>query len=104
MKTKVAARTSKRQSGHHNHSKRSSNISKRNQKRKDFVATSERKTRGRRESSTSLESQVIALKKTIYASTSQKVGVFTKSSTKRTAEVTVNAGLEIPIPQTLMSF
>uniref|UniRef100_A0A1B0AUL6 Protein smoothened n=1 Tax=Glossina palpalis gambiensis TaxID=67801 RepID=A0A1B0AUL6_9MUSC len=83
MKTKVAARTSTRQSGHHHHSKRSSNISKRNQKRKDFVATSERKTRGRRESSTSVESQVIALKKTIYPSTSQKVGVFTKSSTKR---------------------
>uniref|UniRef100_A0A1A9WK74 Protein smoothened n=1 Tax=Glossina brevipalpis TaxID=37001 RepID=A0A1A9WK74_9MUSC len=82
MKTKVASRTTTRQNGH-SHSKRSSNISKRNQRRKDFVAALERKTRGRRESSTSIESQVIALKKTIYPTTSQKVGVFTKSSTKR---------------------
>ncbi|XP_017473360.1 PREDICTED: protein smoothened [Rhagoletis zephyria] len=85
MKTKVASR-SRSSHHHHNHSsKQASATNKRSQKRRDFIssATSGRKYSGRRESSTSIESQVIALKKTTYPNASHKVGLFAHQSTKK---------------------
>ncbi|XP_054742762.1 protein smoothened [Anastrepha obliqua] len=87
MKTKVASRTRNGHHHHHHHhsSKHSSTSNKRSQKRRDFMSasTTGRKYNGRRESSTSIESQVIALKKTTYPNTSHKVGLFAQQSTKK---------------------
>ncbi|XP_060666468.1 protein smoothened isoform X1 [Drosophila nasuta] len=86
MKTKVASRS--RQHGKHGGYASSSN--KRTQRRRDFIAASSGRTkyssaggRGRRESSTSVESQVIALKKTTYPNASHKVGMFAQSTKKQ---------------------
>ena len=79
MKTKVAARS---RSGHHHHSKHTASSGKRSQRRRDFITTTGRKYSGRRESSTSIESQVIALKKTTYPNASHKVGLFAQSTKK----------------------
>lgn len=98
MKTKVASRT--RQHGKHGYS---SSSNKRTQRRRDFIAASSGRTakyssaagRGRRESSTSVESQVIALKKTTYPNASHKVGMFAHQSTKKhNSTRRRNAGLD----------
>lgn len=101
MKTKVASRT--RQHSKHGYS---SSSNKRTQRRRDFIAASSGRTakyssgaagRGRRESSTSVESQVIALKKTTYPNASHKVGMFAHQSTKKHHNSTRhrrNAGLD----------
>lgn len=94
MKTKVAARS--RSGHHHHHSKHSSASGKRSQRRRDFITTTGRKYSGRRESSTSIESQVIALKKTTFPNASQKVGLFAQSTKKHNSSKrrSANAGLD----------
>ncbi|KAL7739389.1 hypothetical protein ACLKA6_002457 [Drosophila palustris] len=96
MKTKVASRS--RQHGKHAYS---SGSNKRSQRRRDFIAASSGRTkyssgggRGRRESSTSVESQVIALKKTTYPNASHKVGMFAQSTKKHNSTRRRNAGLD----------
>ncbi|XP_018796507.1 PREDICTED: protein smoothened [Bactrocera latifrons] len=85
MKTKVASRTRNGHHHHHHSSKHATATNKRTHKRRDFIsaATTGRKYSGRRESSTSIESQVIALKKTTYPNVSHKVGLFAQQSTKK---------------------
>lgn len=85
MKTKVASRTRNGHHHHHHSSKHATATNKRSHKRRDFIsaATTGRKYSGRRESSTSIESQVIALKKTTYPNVSHKVGLFAQQSTKK---------------------
>uniref|UniRef100_A0A0A1WQ87 Protein smoothened n=1 Tax=Zeugodacus cucurbitae TaxID=28588 RepID=A0A0A1WQ87_ZEUCU len=85
MKTKVASRTRNGHHHHHHHSSKHATANKRSHKRRDFIsaATTGRKYSGRRESSTSIESQVIALKKTTYPNVSHKVGLFAQQSTKK---------------------
>ncbi|EDW76136.1 uncharacterized protein Dwil_GK15298 [Drosophila willistoni] len=92
MKTKVASRTRGK------HGAASSSSHKRNQRRRDYIAattgrSSKYSTTGRRESSTSVESQVIALKKTTYPNASHKVGVFAHSSSTKKRR-SANAGLD----------
>lgn len=95
MKTKVASRS--RQHGKHAYS---SSSNKRSQRRRDFIAASSGRTkyssggRGRRESSTSVESQVIALKKTTYPNASHKVGMFAQSTKKHNSTRRRNGGLD----------
>lgn len=93
MKTKVAARS---RSGHHHHSKHTASSGKRSQRRRDFITTTGRKYSGRRESSTSIESQVIALKKTTYPNASHKVGLFAQSTKKHNSAKrrSASAGLD----------
>ncbi|XP_023296961.2 protein smoothened [Lucilia cuprina] len=98
MKTKVASRS---RSGHHHHhhhhhSKHAAASGKRSQRRRDFITATGRKYSGRRESSTSIESQVIALKKTTYPNASHKVGLFAQSTKKHnsTKRRSANAGLD----------
>ena len=85
MKTKVASRS---RSGHHHHSSKHATASnkQRSQRRRDFIAAaaaaSGRKYSGRRESSTSIESQVIALKKIGGSNVSHKLGLFAQSTKK----------------------
>ncbi|XP_055918945.1 protein smoothened [Eupeodes corollae] len=87
MKTKVASR-SRNSSSHHKHSKNRS-------RRKDFMAASGRKYNNRRESSTSIESQIIALKKTTYPNSCHKVGLFAQSKTaKNMKRRSASAGLD----------
>ncbi|XP_055858335.1 protein smoothened isoform X2 [Episyrphus balteatus] len=87
MKTKVASR-SRNSSSHHKHSKNRS-------RRKDFMAASGRKYNNRRESSTSVESQIIALKKTTYPNACHKVGLFAQSkSAKNMKRRSASAGLD----------
>ncbi|XP_017086923.2 protein smoothened [Drosophila bipectinata] len=94
MKTKVASRSR----GKHG----SSSGSKRNQRRRDYIAAATGRSSRRRESSTSVESQVIALKKTTYPNASHKVGVFAHHSSKKQHNYTsgsmkrrtANAGLD----------
>lgn len=85
MKTKVASRS------------RSSNKHSRNRsRRKDFMAASGRKYNSRRESSTSVESQIIALKKTTYPNACHKVGLFASQSktAKNMKRRSASAGLD----------
>ncbi|XP_017856969.1 PREDICTED: protein smoothened isoform X1 [Drosophila arizonae] len=89
MKTKVASRS--RQHGKHGYA---SSSNKRTQRRRDFIAASNGRGRGRRESSTSVESQVIALKKTTYPNASHKVGMFAHSTKKHNSTRRRNAGLD----------
>ncbi|XP_073826630.1 smoothened, frizzled class receptor isoform X2 [Musca autumnalis] len=74
MKTKVA----RSRGGRHHHGKHSTG-GKRYQKARDFTATGRRQN-GRRESSTSIESQIIALQKTTYPNSRHKVGLFAQST------------------------
>ncbi|CAD6999496.1 unnamed protein product [Ceratitis capitata] len=85
MKTKVASRSRNGHHHHHHSSKHATATNKRSHKRRDFIssATTGRKYSGRRESSTSIESQVIALKKTSYPNISHKVGLIAQHSTKK---------------------
>ncbi|CAD7078690.1 unnamed protein product [Hermetia illucens] len=87
MKTKVASRT--RSNRHHGKHSRVRN------RRRDLF-TPGRKSSNRRESSTSVESQVIALKKTSFPGNKHKLGIFThtKSATKNLKRRSANAGLE----------
>ncbi|KAH8266632.1 hypothetical protein KR018_004176, partial [Drosophila ironensis] len=75
MKTKVASRSRGKHSG--------SSGNKRSQRRRDYIAAATGRSNRRRESSTSVESQVIALKKTTYPNASHKVGVFAHHSSKK---------------------
>ncbi|EDW36863.1 GL25919 [Drosophila persimilis] len=97
MKTKVASRSR----GKHG----TSSSNKRTQRRRDYIAAATGRSSkystagGRRESSTSVESQVIALKKTTYPNASHKVGVFAHSTKKQhnyssMKRRTANAGLD----------
>ncbi|XP_067623011.1 protein smoothened [Eurosta solidaginis] len=81
MKTKVASRS---RNHHHHHSSKHAS-SKRSHKCRDFISSANtgRKTNGRRESSTSIESQVIALQKTTYPNMSHKLGLFAQQNTKK---------------------
>ncbi|XP_037934792.1 protein smoothened [Teleopsis dalmanni] len=100
MKTKIASRS---RNSHHQHNKQGTSTSKRSQRRRDFIASaSGHKYSVRRESSTSIESQVIALKKTTFPNSSHKVGLFTHSTKKHNSNSschknmkrrTANAGL-----------
>ncbi|KAM7352157.1 smoothened, frizzled class receptor isoform 2-T2 [Cochliomyia hominivorax] len=97
MKTKVAARSrSGHHHNHHHHSKHATSSGKRSQRRRDFITATGRKYSGRRESSTSIESQVIALKKTTYPNASHKVGLFAQSTKKHNSSKrrSANAGLD----------
>lgn len=87
MKTKVASRS--RSSHHHHHGKHSA---KRTQRRKDFITSTKFSGAGRRESSTSIESQLFALQKTTYPNASHKVGVFAQSSKKQHHHQSSNSG------------
>ncbi|EDW03985.1 protein smoothened [Drosophila grimshawi] len=93
MKTKVASRS---RHGHGKHGYASSS-NKRTQRRRDFYAASSGRAkcnsagRGRRESSTSVESQVIALKKTTYPNASHKVNMFAQSTKKHNSHTRRNA-------------
>lgn len=85
MKTKVASRN------RNSHNKNSKNRSR----RKDFMAASGRKYNSRRGSSTSVESQIIALKKTTYPNACHKVGLFAQSkSAKNMKRRSASAGLD----------
>ncbi|XP_005186442.2 protein smoothened isoform X1 [Musca domestica] len=76
MKTKVARSRGGR---HHHHGKHSAG--KRYQKARDFnAAGGGRRHNGRRESSTSIESQIIALQKTTYPNSHHKLGLFAQST------------------------
>lgn len=92
MKTKVASRSRSKHGG--------SSGSKRNQRRRDYIAAATGRSSRRRESSTSVESQVIALKKTTYPNASHKVGVFAQHTSKKQHNYTsmkrrtANAGLD----------
>ncbi|XP_075153385.1 smoothened, frizzled class receptor [Haematobia irritans] len=81
MKTKVARSRGGR---HHHHSKHhTSGGGKRYQKARDFSGNMRRNNGsggGRRESSTSIESQIIALQKTTYPNAKHKVGLFAQST------------------------
>lgn len=93
MKTKVASRT--RSGSHHHHSNK--HTKNRSQRRRDFIATGRKYAR--RESSTSIESQIIALKKTTYPNASHKVGLFshtknTTCSAKNMKRRSATAGLD----------
>lgn len=79
MKTKVA-----RSRGGRHHSKHHS-TGKRYQKARDFSTTHGRRHNGRRESSTSIESQIIALQKTTYPNNRHKVGLFAQSTKNHTS-------------------
>ncbi|KAH8353315.1 hypothetical protein KR084_010256 [Drosophila pseudotakahashii] len=93
MKTKVASRSRRKHVG--------SSGSKRTHRARDYTASATGRSSRRRESSTSVESQVIAMKKTTYPNASHKVGVFTQHSSKKQHNYTssmkrrtANAGLD----------
>jgi len=93
MKTKVASRSRRKHVG--------SASSKRTHRGRDYTAAATGRSSRRRESSTSVESQVIALKKTTYPNASHKVGVFAHHSSKKQHNYTssmkrrtANAGLD----------
>ncbi|XP_030384342.1 protein smoothened [Scaptodrosophila lebanonensis] len=99
MKTKVASRARNHHGKHGGGSTSSRN--KRAGRRSDFMASATaaygRKSSGRRESSTSIESQVIAMQKLTYPNASQKVGIFarsTKSKHQSMKRRSANAGLD----------
>uniref|UniRef100_A0A1I8PGR5 Protein smoothened n=1 Tax=Stomoxys calcitrans TaxID=35570 RepID=A0A1I8PGR5_STOCA len=84
MKTKVARSRGGR---HHHHGKHATGGGKRYQKARDFGGNVRKHNSGgggggvgRRESSTSIESQIIALQKTTYPNARHKVGLFTQST------------------------
>lgn len=84
MKTKVASHMSRSSNGHRRHSKRITN-NKRAQKYKDFK--SDYRHDGRRESTTSVESRVIAVRKSTYPIAGEKMDFFLKSNMSKKHEI-----------------
>lgn len=93
MKTKVASRS--RTGGNHNATATASGkTSKARNRHRDFFAATGRKFSSRRESSTSVESQVIALKKTSFPGNNHKIGLFSHSKARKSMKSrSASAGL-----------